>query len=172
MNRPVIVDLGASDMSQIELPSSASALQYLPARIAGAPDMPWIPESPVKSWKPLRFFGDGRGFVEMMRMSPGAIMPLHRHTGEIHAFNLEGERLLCTGERIGPGEYVYEPSGNTDWWRVVGDVPLTVLVVVHGEVEFIAADGAVRNRVSAKTQLAVYREYCEANGLPVLDLID
>ena len=51
-------------------------------------------------------------------------------------------------------------------------MPLTVLVVVHGEVEFIAADGTVRNRVSAKTQLAVYREYCEANGLPVLDLID
>lgn len=159
-------------MSQIELPSSSQALQYLPARIARANDTPWIPESPVKSWKPLRFFGDGRGFVEMMRMSPGAIMPLHRHTGEIHAFNLEGERLLCTGERIGPGEYVYEPSGNTDWWRVVGDVPLTVLVVVHGEVEFIAADGTVRNRVSAKTQLAAYREYCETNGLPQLDLID
>lgn len=159
-------------MSHIELPSSSSPIQYLPARIARARDMPWIPESPVKSWKPLRFFADGRGFVEMMRMSPGAIMPLHRHTGEIHAFNLEGERQLCTGERIGPGEYVYEPTGNTDWWKVVGDVPLTVLVVVHGEVEFIGADGNVRNRVSGATQLAAYRQYCEANALPVLDLID
>jgi quercetin dioxygenase-like cupin family protein len=99
-------------------------------------------------------------------------MPLHRHTGEIHAFNLEGERELCTGERIGPGDYVYEPSGNTDWWKVVGDVPLVVLVVVHGTVEFIGADGGVRNRVSAITQQAAYREYCEANGLKVLDLVD
>lgn len=154
-------------MSQTE-----SLIQYLPARTISGHDMPWIPESPVKSWKPLRFFADGRGFVEMMRMSPGATMPLHRHTGEIHAFNLKGERVLCTGECIGPGDYVYEPPGNTDWWKVVGDVPLTVLVVVHGEVEFLAADGSVRNRVSAATQLEAYRQYCEANGLPVRDLID
>lgn len=149
-----------------------STIQYLPARIASAHDMPWIPESPVKSWKPLRFFADGRGFVEMMRMSPGATMPLHRHTGEIHAFNLEGERVLCTGERVGPGEYVYEPPGNTDWWKVVGEVPLTVFVVVHGEVEFLSADGAVRHRVCAATQLDAYRQYCEANGLGMLDLVD
>ena len=159
-------------MSQVESQLPASPIHYLPARIARAQDMPWIPESPVKSWKPLRFFSDGSGFVELMRMSPGAIMPLHRHTGAIHAFNLEGERVLCTGERIGPGQYVYEPPGNTDWWKVVGDVPLVVMVVVHGEVEFIGADGSVRNRVGASTQLAAYREYCEANGLPVLDLID
>ncbi|TAM51136.1 MAG: cupin domain-containing protein [Paraburkholderia sp.] len=149
-----------------------STIQYLPARITTARDMPWIPESPVKSWKPLRFFADGRGFVEMMRMSPGATMPLHRHTGEIHAFNLEGERVLCTGERVGPGEYVYEPPGNTDWWKVVGEVPLTVFVVVHGEVEFLGADGSVRHRVSAATQLNAYRQYCEANGLGMLDLLD
>ena len=159
-------------MSQVESQLPASPIPYLPARIARAQDMPWIPESPVKSWKPLRFFSDGSGFVELMRMSPGAIMPLHRHTGAIHAFNLEGERVLCTGERIGPGQYVYEPPSNTDWWKVVGDVPLVVMVVVHGEVEFIGADGSVRNRVGASTQLAAYREYCEANGLPVLDLID
>lgn len=159
-------------MSHIESPLPTLPIQYLPARIASAHEMPWFPESPVKSWKPLRFFSDGSGFVELMRMDPGAIMPLHRHTGAIHAFNLEGERQLCTGERIGPGQYVYEPPGNTDWWKVVGDVPLIVMVVVHGEVEFIGADGGVRNRVGASTQLAAYREYCETNGLAVLDLID
>ena len=159
-------------MSHAELQLPASPIEYLPARIASAPDMPWIPESPVKSWKPLRFFSDGSGFVELMRMSPGAIMPLHRHTGAIHAFNLEGERFLCTGERIGPGQYVFEPPGNTDWWKVVGDVPLTVMVVVYGQVEFIGADGSVRNRVGASTQLAAYRRYCEANGLAMQDLID
>ncbi|TKC91670.1 cupin domain-containing protein [Trinickia terrae] len=146
--------------------------EYMPARVAGGMAMPWIQESPVKWWKPLRFMPEGRGFVELMRMSPGAVMPLHRHTGEIHAFNLEGERVLCTGERIGPGDYVYEPPGNTDWWRVEGDKPLTVLVVVHGEVEFLAADGAVRKRVSAQTQLDAYRRHCEAQGLPIADLME
>lgn len=159
-------------MNHAELVLPRSPIDYLPARITEADAMPWIPESPVKSWKPLRFFSDGSGFVELMRMSPGAIMPLHRHTGAIHAFNLEGERQLCTGERIGPGQYVFEPPGNTDWWKVVGDVPLVVMVVVHGEVQFIGADGAVRNEVSGLTQWAAYREYCKANGQPVLDLMD
>lgn len=147
-------------------------LEYLPARVSPGNAIPWIPESPVKSWKPLRFFSDGRGFVELLRMNPGAVMPLHRHTGEIHAFNLEGERVLCTGERIGPGDYVYEPPGNTDWWKVSGDTPMTVLVVVNGAVEFLGAGGVVRNRVTGSTQLEVYRRYCEENGLPILDLID
>ena len=47
---------------------------------------------------------------------------------------LKASRQLCTGELIGPGGYVYEPAGNTDWWTVVGDVPLVVLVVVMGAV--------------------------------------
>jgi quercetin dioxygenase-like cupin family protein len=49
-----------------------------------------------------------RGFVELLRFEPRSFSPLHRHTGEVHAFNLEGSRKLCTGELIGPGDYVYE----------------------------------------------------------------
>ena len=53
-------------------------------------------------------------------MQPGAIMPLHRHTGEIHAYNLAGTRTLCTGEVIGPGDYVFEPARQH---RLVGASP-------------------------------------------------
>tara|TARA_Y100001972_G_C7501238_1_gene253698 strand:+ start:317 stop:523 length:207 start_codon:yes stop_codon:yes gene_type:complete len=35
-------------------------------------------------------------WVELMRLSPGARLGLHRHTGEIHALNLQGQRRLCT----------------------------------------------------------------------------
>ncbi|RKP43512.1 cupin domain-containing protein [Trinickia fusca] len=159
-------------MSQPLVTPPASMFDYLPARIGRSADVPWIRESDVKSWKPLRFASDGSYFVELLRMSPGAVMPLHRHTGPIHAFNLEGERVLCTGERIGPGDYVFEPPGNTDWWRIVGDQPMTVLVVVNGTVEFLDAKGQVRSRASAQTQLEAYRRYCEQHGVPMLDLID
>ncbi|GAA5067944.1 cupin domain-containing protein [Lysobacter panacisoli] len=145
---------------------------FLPGRVAPASATPWIPMNAEKSWKPLRFFADGRGFVELLRMSPGALMPLHRHTGEIHAYNLTGTRTLCTGEVIGPGDYVYEPPGNADWWKVTGDEEMIALVVVMGEVEFIDAAGAVRSRASAATQLQAYRDHCQRLGLPVLDLVD
>lgn len=146
---------------------------YLPARYGAHAELPWIPSAtPGKSSKPLRFFADERGFVELLRMAPGVTMPLHRHTGEIHAYNLSGSRRLCTGEVIGPGDYVYEPPGNTDWWQVVGEEPLVALVVVMGAVEFLDADGAVCARASATTQLAEYQRHCRELGLPVRNLID
>lgn len=147
--------------------------QYLPARFIGAADVPWIPSStPGKSSRPLRFFRDDRGFVELLRMEPGVVMPMHRHTGEIHAYNLSGIRKLCTGEVIGPGDYVYEPPGNIDWWKIVGDEPMLALVIVMGTVEFLGPGGAVLARASAGTQLAEYERYCREQGIAVQDLVD
>lgn len=133
---------------------------------------PWVPLSPGKSFKPLRFLRDNRGFVELLRLEPGAEIALHRHTGEVHAFNLEGTRQLCTGEVIGPGDYVYEPVGNTDSWKVVGDAPLVVLVVVMGAVEYLAADQTVTARYTSDTLMHLYHAHCQAQGIAPLDLLD
>lgn len=148
-------------------------IEYLPARIGNSAALPWIPSASAgKSSKPLRFFSGDRGFVELLRMEPGVVMPLHRHTGEIHAYNLSGSRMLCTGEVIGQGDYVYEPPGNVDWWKIVGDEPMVALVIVMGAVEFLGPGGAVRFRASAQTQLAEYEGYCAAHGLAMQDLVD
>src|SRR3546814_15206623 len=85
---------------------------YLPARFSTAAARHWVPSSTTgKSSSPLRFFADDRGFVELLRMEPGTVMPLHRHTGEIHAYNLSGMRKLCTGALLGPGERKRVGSG-------------------------------------------------------------
>jgi 2,4'-dihydroxyacetophenone dioxygenase len=147
--------------------------EYLPARFSTTAEVPWIPSAtPGKSSKPLRFLADNRGFVELLRMEPGVVMPLHRHTDEIHAYNLSGSRRLCTGEVIGPGDYVYEPPGNVDWWKIVGNETMVALVVVMGTVEFLGPGQVVRARASAQTQLKAYHDYCREYGLPVLDLVD
>lgn len=145
--------------------------EYLPARFAVTAEVPWIPSAtPGKSARPLRFLAGNRGFVELLRMEPGVVMPMHRHAGEIHAYNISGSRRLCTGEVIGPGDYVYEPSGNADWWKIVGDETMVALVVVMGRVEFLAPDGSVRACVTADTQWSEYERYCREQGLPVMDL--
>ena len=132
--------------------------------------LPWVPLSGSKAFKPLRFFAGDRGFVELLRLEPGEAIPLHRHTGEVHAFNLHGWRELDNGERVGPGGYVYEPQGNVDSWRVVGDEILVVLVVVHGAVEYLDNDGNVNACFTASTLEDIYRRHCAAAGSAARDL--
>jgi quercetin dioxygenase-like cupin family protein len=146
-------------------------LDFSAARVTPE-SIPWVPLSPGKSFKPLRFFSDDRGFVELLRLQPGEQIPLHRHTGSVHAFNLEGARELDTGEIIGPGGYVYEPAGNVDSWKVVGERPLVVFVAVTGAVEYLGADGNVISRWTASRLFDVYHDYCAQQALALADLID
>lgn len=153
--------------------ASQSAAAYLsPARNLAMETVPWVPLSEGKWFKPVRFFSDNRGFVELLRIDPGVEIPLHRHTGEIHAFHLEGSRQLGTGEVIKPGDYVYEPSGNVDTWKVIGEVPVTLFVVVMGAVEYIGPDNSITRSITGETLLEIYKEYCKTNNIEVLDLID
>ncbi len=157
---------------------SASALKTrLPEGLALLPShwiandaVPWIPLGEKKAMKPLRILSGNRGFVELLRIEPGEVIPLHRHTGEVHGFHLEGVRELQTGERVGPGDYVYEPAGNVDTWKVVSDTPVVVFLIVMGEVEYFDAEGNVRGRFTAETMRQSYLDYCSANGLSPVDL--
>ena len=159
-------------MNTAAVQHEATLSTFLRARDVAADAAPWVPLSSGKAFKPLRFLRDDRGFVELLRLEPGEQIALHRHTGEVHAFNLQGSRQLCTGEVIGRGGYVYEPPGNVDSWKVIGDTQLVVFVVVTGAVEYLGADGAVTSRYTASRLLEIYRRHCAANGLGVLDLED
>lgn len=160
-------------MSQfVSLLHDPAAATFVPARAIPHRTVPWVPLGEGRSFKPLRFLRDDRGFVELLRLEPGVAIPLHRHTGETHALNLEGTRELSTGEVIGPGDYVYEPEGNVDEWKVVGDVPLVVLVVVMGAIEYLDSNGAVTRRYSAETLRDLYVAHCLAKGIAARDLVE
>jgi 2,4'-dihydroxyacetophenone dioxygenase len=162
----------AAIASLVTLMHDPAAATFVPARAIPHRTVPWVPLGSGKSFKPLRFLREDRGFVELLRLDPGVAIPLHRHTGETHAFNLEGTRELSTGEIIGPGDYVYEPAGNVDAWKAVGDVPLVVLVVVTGAIEYLDADGAVTQRFTAETLREAYVAHCAAKGVAPRDLCE
>src|SRR5215472_9000064 len=61
-------------------------VSFEPARPLDTGSMPWIRTGPGKSFRPLRFAADG--WSELMRLEPGSAVAVHRHTGEVHAFNL------------------------------------------------------------------------------------
>jgi quercetin dioxygenase-like cupin family protein len=133
--------------------------------------IPWVPLSGGKSFKPLRFLDDDRGFVELLRLEPGAAIARHRHTGEVHAWNVQGWRELDSGERIGPGDYVHEPAGNVDAWRAVGDETLIVFVVVHGAVEYLDEADNVTQRWDAARLREAYERHCVAAGAAPTSLV-
>ena len=138
-------------------------LTFEPARPLDTDGMPWIPTGPGKSFRPLRFAADG--WSELMRLEPGSTVAVHRHSGEVHAFNLAGTReIFGTGERVGPGNYVYEPAGMIDGWGAVGDGPCVVHIKVAGVIEYLGENGQVTETVSAATQREVYLAWCREHG--------
>jgi len=124
----------------------------------------WIPEGPGKWSLPLQFLADG-GWVELMRLTPGTKLTLHRHHGEVHGLNLQGQRRLDDGRVISAGDYVFEPVGNVDSWEAVGDEVLVLHVVVRGDVDYVAADGTVQRHITTADVIAGYRDFCASRSL-------
>jgi quercetin dioxygenase-like cupin family protein len=131
--------------------------------------LPWIPLGPGESFKPLRF--SARNRVLLLKLEPGTIVPRHRHRGEVHAFNVSGRReLIDTGEIVGPGAYVYEPAGNVDSWRAVGDEPVVVHITSYGAMEYLDEHDDVLRRDDESTLRDIYLRYCGEHGLAPLEL--
>ena len=125
---------------------------------------PWIPTGPGKSFRPLRFAADG--WSELMRLEPGSAGAVHYHTGAVDAFNLADAReIFGTGERVGPGNYVYEAAGTVDGWRAIGDEPCVVHIKVAGAIEYLDGNGQVIGSVNAETQRALYLTWCQEHGV-------
>lgn len=130
----------------------------------------WIPEGEGKWSIPIQFLPGDSGWVELMRLSPGTRLGLHRHSGEVHALNLAGERRLNDGRLVRPGDYIHEPSGNVDWWEATGSEELLVHVVVKGSVEYLGAHHSVLQRITTADRLADYRRHCTEIGARPRDL--
>ena len=135
-----------------------------PAWPVDTDSLPWIATGPGKSFRPLRFGADG--WSELMRLEPGSGVPLHRHTGDVHAFNLSGTRKICgTKDLVAAGYYVYEPAGTIDAWSAVGDEPCIVHIKVTGVIEYLDDHGRVTETVSAATQRAAYLAWCDEHSV-------
>ena len=125
--------------------------------------LPWIPLGPGESFKPLHL--SSRNRVLLLRLEPGTVVPRHRHRGEVHAFNLSGRRELDTGEIVGPGGSVFEPIGNVDSWRAVGDEPVIVHIASFGAMEYLDEHDHVIRRDDENSLREIYLRYCAASGI-------
>ena len=156
--------------------------------------MDWIPLSPGLWFKPLRFFIDDTGYQLLLRIEPGTVIPPHRHTGEIHAYNLAGHRRsITTGDaselRCRPDCSNRAPSnqgasgsviperplttatsssppkiGNHDTWEAIGDEDCIVHLEANGRVEYLDGDGNLIRHTDATTARNDYLAHCNATN--------
>ena len=128
--------------------------------------IPWIPLRQGIQFRPIRFGLDG--WTLQLHVEPGVVIERHRHTGEVHGFNISGTReLIETGEIVGPGTYVYEPPGNVDSWRCVGEEPCIVHISLTGRVEYLDANDNVIHFSDTHKQRQTYLDWCRSNHMPV-----
>ena len=131
-------------------------------------DLPWMPLGPGISARPLWFGGESRSL--QLKVEPGVSVGRHKHTGAVHAFNVSGSRELGNGEIAGPGAYVYEPAGNADDWRCVGDEPCIIQITLSGRVIYVDDDGkelSVTDNAKLRQQ---YLDWCRETGAEVTAL--
>lgn len=125
----------------------------------------WVPLGGGVSFRPLKF-GPGAGRSLQLKVEPGVTIGRHRHTGHVHAFGVSGAReLIEAGEIAGPGSFVYEPSGNVDSWRCVGDEPCVVQISMTGRVEYLNDDDSVASWTDTDKLKAIYLAWCAETGL-------
>jgi 2,4'-dihydroxyacetophenone dioxygenase len=128
-------------------------------------DLDWIPLSTGISFKPIVFFPGDTGYQLLLKVEPGAVVPRHHHTGEVHAFVLSGQRRIAgCPEVIGAGSYVYEPVDNIDTWEAVGDEPCVIHIEANGRVEYLDDDGNVVRHTDANTARTAYLDWSQQTG--------
>ncbi|MEO8550697.1 MAG: cupin domain-containing protein [Kofleriaceae bacterium] len=127
--------------------------------------LPWQPIGPGYSVKLLHGGGDDATRALLLRLEPGVVVPRHRHEGEVHALNLAGTRkLLDTGELVGPGGYVYEPTGNLDSWMAVGEETVIVFVTVRGAMEDLDDADRALSRSTTASMTESYQRFVESGA--------
>jgi quercetin dioxygenase-like cupin family protein len=122
--------------------------------------LPWQPISPGFSLKVLHGGSDDETRALLLRLEPGTVVGLHKHSGEVHALQLSGRRRIeGVAQEVGPGGYVYEPPGNLDTWSAAGDEPLVIFVTVRGVIDALGPQGEVVSRSTTAGITESYRRY-------------
>ncbi len=83
-----------------------------PSVFLDVPNMAWE-ETKFPGIRCKTLFTDPSGMATLlMRLDPGAVVPLHEHTAIEQTYVLEGHFLDEEGE-CRPGQFVWRPAGNT-----------------------------------------------------------
>lgn len=137
----------------------------------GSDSQPWVTHESGISSKLLTLFSDNGGWVCLLRLEPGACVPMYRSRGEIHSYILSGcKRIKTNGRLLGSGEYDFEQPGNINSWTAEGNEPLVVLIITLGFIEYLDREGRVVRRETTESKAGEYYKDCADRGIQPLNL--
>ncbi|MCZ4079971.1 2,4'-dihydroxyacetophenone dioxygenase family protein [Rhodococcus sp. H36-A4] len=127
--------------------------------------------APGVSFKPLFLEPEVGIWVIVATFEPGSGLPIHLHTGTVHAYTLSG----AWGYREYPdqlqtaGSYLYEPgaSVHTLFAHESNTEDTNVLYVINGANVNFSDDGKFHSILDAVTLMKLSREFAAESGLPV-----
>jgi 2,4'-dihydroxyacetophenone dioxygenase len=136
-------------------------------------DIPWIPQTDRVWFKPLRFDLARGSWVNLLKVKPGGTVNRHHHSGgQVLAFTVQGTWRYLEREWVAkPGTFVYEPPGDIHTLVVDGEEEMITLFLLEGTVQYLDDNDELIYQDDVFTKLKLYREYCEANQIPMKDLL-
>ena len=127
----------------------------------------WVPQSPDVDFKPLILNVTAGYYVNLLRVRASGVLSRHRHSGPVHALTLRGEWHYLEHDWIAkPGDYVFEPPGETHT-LVVPDHVAEMITLFHvtGGYVYVDPDGVVLSYEDVFTKLANAIAHYERLGL-------
>lgn len=132
-----------------------------------ADDRDWVPQSADVAFKPLVLNVSQGYYVNILRVRCSGVLSRHRHSGPVHAFTLRGRwHYLEHDWEAKPGDYVFEPPGETHTLIVPDDVDeMATLFHVTGGYTYVDPYGKAVGYEDVFTKLANARAHYERVGL-------
>ncbi len=132
-----------------------------------AADEHWIPQSDGVWFRPLVLNVSHGYYVNLLRVRRAGVLSRHRHSGPVHAFTLRGRwRYLEHAWTASPGDYIFEPPGETHTLVVPEDVDeMITLFHVTGGYVYVDTMGNPLGYEDVFTKLESAKAHFESIGL-------
>lgn len=127
----------------------------------------WVPQSADVAFKPLLLSVSQGYYVNILRVRASGVLSRHRHSGPVHAFTLRGRWHYLEHDWVaGPGDYAFEPPGETHTLVVPDDVAeMATLFHVTGGYTYVDPYGRALGYEDVFTKLDNVRRHYERIGL-------
>jgi 2,4'-dihydroxyacetophenone dioxygenase len=130
-------------------------------------DQDWINQAEGVDFRPLAFSVSQGYFVNILRVRKAGVLSRHRHFGPVHAITLRGRWRYLEHDWIAePGDYVFEPPGETHTLVVPDDVEeMITLFHVTGGYSYVDPYGVALGYEDVFTKLENAKAHYERLGL-------
>ncbi|HEX4583762.1 MAG TPA: 2,4'-dihydroxyacetophenone dioxygenase family protein [Burkholderiaceae bacterium] len=140
----------------------------------GERELPFVEFEPGVEMQVLQVDIPSGLWVIRMRLVPGAMLPTHKHAGEVFAFTISGAwKYLEYPEINRAGSYLYEPAASVHTLQALpsNEGPTDVWFAIRGPNLNLDAGGNVTLVLDAGLVLKVYLSRCRKLGVPRPDVI-